>query len=240
MRKLLLLCYPGERNVNELPQVRAVIERYRNYFQSPVGGFWGNYEIITEPQTLNYIEETVWISSTLQTLNNPMFNYTMIVFVGHGGIINQEDHIQLPKGTLLPLSQLLAPVDAVDRIKRTIIIDACRSFVGSTQHQLILEQRQYSEEEKLIGIRCRDFYNRKIAEIAPHVDLIQSTAYGDVAHATPIGSAYSDAFFETITSQVSQWNANAMAFEPKSFTSQIMNYLTRRFLAWVHIISSRR
>lgn len=240
MRKLLLLQNPGIPQVNFVPQVRSVIQRYRQYFQSPVGGYWSDDEIIEEPANMTRTVELEWINYILQNLDSPANQYTMIVFVGHGGIIQHEDHIQLSHGALLPINQLCTHNGF---IRRTVIIDACRSYVGVNRDQLILEQRQFTQNDQLIGIHCRDYYNRIIATTTPHVDLIQSTSYGHVAHAIPTGTAFSNALFTSLTDIAGLWNADAITRPHRELsvsTEEIMRLAALRMRNWNQVPQIRQ
>lgn len=61
MRKLLLLANPGIQGVNWAPQVFNVLERYKQYFKSPVGGYWQDDEIIDYQDIADSQAEANWV-----------------------------------------------------------------------------------------------------------------------------------------------------------------------------------
>ncbi len=217
-RKLLLLGNPGVIGVNYTPSVQLVLNRYKEYFKSEVGGGWiedenEDYsEIIEEPAGNDRNSEVTWLALKLKELNTEV-DYSMIVFVGHGGSYLGNDHVQLSQGEPLPLSCLLAPAGRENNIKRTVIVDACRSLIGATQPQLVMEGRTFSGEGNLMKNYCREHYNAIIEnECGPHVELLQSTQYGEVAKINPdhTGTAFSDSFFAMLNKNVPRWNQQAL------------------------------
>jgi len=213
-RKLLLLGNPGIVGVNYTPAVVPVLKRYKDFFKSEVGGFWydgDNGEIIEEPAGLDRKSEVTWLVFQLMELNKNT-DYSVIVFEGHGGAYLGNDQVQLSQGEILPLSCLLAPMGMEDKIKRTIIVDACRTLIGAIPQQLVLESKTFSGEGQLMGSYCRDYYNNVIEKCDPHVELLQSTKYGEVAkiNSDHTGTAFSDALFDTFNTKVPQWNRDAL------------------------------
>ena len=213
-RKLLLIGNPGIQGVNYTPSVNNVLKRYKEFFKSEVGGYWTdgeNGEIIEEPAGLDRNSEVTWLALQLKEFNKDI-DYSVIVFVGHGGVYLGKDQVQLSSGEILPLSCLIAPQGMEGIIKRTIIVDACRSLIGAAPQQLILEEKTFSGEGQLMGDFCRDHYNTVIKNCEPHVELLQSTKYGDVAKINPThtGTAFSDALFNTFDRNIPLWNAAAM------------------------------
>lgn len=209
-RKLLLLCNPGTQGVNYVPAVHTVLQRYNNYFMSEVGGAWDDGEILEEPQGYDENSEVTWLAIQLKEL--ALADYSMIVFVGHGGAYQGNDKIQLSQGKTIDVTDFLAPQGMEGSIKRTVIVDACRSLIGATQQQLILEQREFSGQGQLDRDYCRRHYNHQIEVCEPHVELIQSTQYGNPAlvNQAGTGTTFSDAFFGVLDPNVKVWNAQAM------------------------------
>ena len=203
MRKLLLLANPGAQDGNWAPQVFNVLERYKQYFKSPVGGYWQDDEIIDYEDIADPQAEANWVAAQLADITRNA-EYSIIVFIGHGGVLNGGDVIQLSKGELCPVSCLTD--DNGFAIKRTVIIDACRTFIAAP-HQLILEeQRTFSQGGRLLGLRCRDYYNEIIANSTPHTELLQSTRYGEPAVAVDQGTAFSNALFDAVASNIPVWS----------------------------------
>lgn len=223
-RKLLLLGNPGIVGQNYVPSVPAVIQRYKEYFKSEVGGYWSDDEIIEEPDGYDMNSEVTWLAFQLKELNQNV-DYSVIVFVGHGGAYLGNDQLQLSKGHILPLNCMMAPSGYENLIKRTLIVDACRSLIGGTPSQLILESKSFSGNGQLDGNYCSEHYNKLIEDCEPHVELLQSTQYGTVAKATSIGTAFSDALFADLDSKVPLWNEFAMQDRCGQFSKGITDIL---------------
>lgn len=203
MRKLLLLANPGVQGVNWVPQVFNVLARYRQYFKSPVGGYWQDDEIIDYEDIIDPKAEASWVATHIVEMTKTA-EYSLIVFVGHGGVLRGEEHIQLSKGELCPISSLTDGMGYP--IKRTVIIDACRTFIGLNQQLLLEEQRTFSQTGQLLGNHCRNYYNQLISDSNPHVELIQSTQYNMPANTTVRGTVFSDALLNTVGGCAPLWN----------------------------------
>jgi hypothetical protein len=137
----------------------------------------------------------------------------MIVFTGHGGAVikgyNKEECIELLGGNLFPISSLCA---SHSKIKRTVIIDACRCFTWLNESVQLDKDRMSVKEltKDLNAIDCRDYYNELISDLPEHYELIQSTQLGEVARASQTGSVFCDALFTIIYGQASTWNMAAL------------------------------
>lgn len=208
-RRLVLICNPGKpQNDNYIPQVINVLKRYRLYFQSPEGGLWTDDEIHTLPLNKDIVHDSLWMHNVIEEINFPNIDYSMIVFVGHGGVDKGQEKIQLSSGLLYNINYLLygdLTPEQSSNIKRTVIIDACRSFA-----QPISIKISEDYERRPNGIQCRDYYNNLIKESSPHIELIQSTKYGDFAIATTEGTAFSNSLFEVIDENLGHWNQIAL------------------------------
>ena len=213
-RKLLLLCNPGIPGLNHVACVPDVLKRYKEYFKSAVGGAWidGDYgEIIEEPQGMGDQQEINWLTDRLGDINRNA-DYAMIVFVGHGDAYLGQDRIRLSQGGIVSVNDFLPLPGEENHRRRTVVVDACRSISGTTQQQMVLEQRQYSGLGQLDRQSCRDYYNQTIEACEPHTELIQSTQYGAYANVNQAGTgtAFSDAFFDVLNANVAQWNRQAL------------------------------
>lgn len=211
-RKLLLLCNPGIVGQNYVAHVPAILERYRRYFMSPVGGYWCSDEIDEMPAHIcDCKAQITWLATKLAEYNKSSIDYSMIVFVGHGGAVFGHDYLQLSSGGRIKVLDLLPTnKEEASRIKRCIIIDACRTFVGAAQDRILLESKSFSGDDMLEGEDCRDLYNKYIANVAPHTEILQSTQYGEPAWVTSGGSAFSDALFDVLQDEVPLWNNLAL------------------------------
>ena len=232
-RKLLLLCNPGtEEAGNYTPVVYEVLQRYKDYFMSAVGGAWiydenEDYsEIIEEPAGYDDEGEQTWLFTKIAEICRHA-DYSIIVFVGHGDSTH-GDEIQLSKGKFIPVNSFLAQDYFGNPIKRTVIVDACRTLAGRDQERIILEQRTFSGDNMLKTGPCRDFYNKQIQDCEPHFEMIQSTRYGEPAYVNPegTGTAFSDALFGLLDVKVPQWNALAMGIRTGQKTVTLKSLMT--------------
>lgn len=208
-RKALLIMNPGVQNQNFAPTVCNACLRYKNYLQSPVGGYWQNDEILELERLDDGLNLKSNLESKLKELNSPDIEYSLIIFVGHGGAANGLDSIQLEDGTIISIENLKNASGNPNPIKRTVVVDACRCYAAVTPQQLILEQREFSGSS-IDGLACREFYNRLITESDSHIELIQSTQYGQFAHASQSGTAFIDALFDVIGDNNIFWNQSAL------------------------------
>jgi len=212
-RKLVLLCNPGfPGDSNYVAHVPEILNRYKHYFQSPVGGFWKDEEIVEMPSNFDDNAQITWLALKIKECNSKDVDYSMFVFVGHGGAFINGEAIQLSQGQLAPISCFLPSSDNLraNEIKRTIIIDACRDYHQSVIPSLIAESRMFSDDGQISGNYCREIYNQAIESCQPHYELLQSTTYGQYAKTTQNGSAFSDAFFGVLDTNVPTWNKFAM------------------------------
>lgn len=212
-RQLILISNPGNPNdTNYAPSTEDVIKRWRDFFQSPIGGYWQDGEIETygEQRPLCSDELRRMIEVVLDTVQ---CDYSVIVFCGHGGsTIDGKDAIQLPVPSqgddrLFPVENLLGLYGA--NVRRTVIIDACRSLIPLTSQQLF-EQKQYSEVYRIDGVECGKFYNSLIMEANPHVELLQSTNLHNHAYGTATGSLYADTVSSLVNRESINWKRLAL------------------------------
>lgn len=195
---------PGDRNY--APTVEIAYNRVKSYLKSPVGGYWHDEEILELARVADFENLEEDFCHKMEAVDNADVVYSLIVFIGHGGAVNGNDSIQLEDGRIIPIKSLTTPVLPIT--KRMVIIDACRSYVAIPE--MMLEQRAFAGEGQLQGTWCRDYYNHLIAECEPHVELIQSTQYGQYAHGTQTGTAFIDAFFEALKNNYPFWNDLAL------------------------------
>ena len=216
-RQLILISNPGlPSDDTYAPQTKDVINRWESFFRSPIGGYWSDKEIMRlgADKTISSSRMDVVMSQ----LNLPEYcDYSLIVFCGHGGCTTDGyDAVQLPlpiiEHNLYPVRKLigedLSP-EIRSKIRRTVILDACRYSVGLTYNQLF-EQRMYSEIYAIDGYTCRDYYNDLIMGVAPHVELLQSTKKGFYAYGSQEGSCYGDVVSNIIRTQSEVWKIKAL------------------------------
>ena len=221
-RRLILICNPGE-GKSLVSHVPMILDRYKNYFQSPVGGYWHDHEICEMPQDYDKELQVTWLKTQIIDCNSNSVDYSLFVFVGHGGAFLDGEYIQLSKGALFPLKEIHN--NSIDQkptsVKRLIIIDACRDFHSIYSHILIQEQRLFSGESQIQGEFCKELYNKTIFEANSHIEMIQSTQYGAKAGATTTGSVFSDAFFKVLNDNIPLWNTEALGISCGQFVKNL-------------------
>ena len=211
-RQLILISNPGNPNdTNYIKASEDAIETWKEFFCSPIGGYWQEKEI-------QYYGESNPISPDelrrlMVPLNSVQCNYSVIVFCGHGGCTSDEkDAIQLPIPTdgninLFPVDELLG--EGLPFVKRTVILDACRTLIPYTS-KMLFEGRMYSDIFKLEGFSCEEYYNELIEKADPHVEVLYSTSLHQQAFASMNGSEYTDAMSGTIIKNFSLWKQYAL------------------------------
>lgn len=214
-RKLLLLCNPGTPQINYVQHVSEVLNRYKAFFQSAVGGYWRQDDFLDEidemPAGLDSKAQVTWLATQLADYANN-YDYSFIVFVGHGASCPAADIIQLSGGELISVQDLCKDITRDKSIKRTVIIDACRTAIGAQSHELLTEGRAFSGDGQIEGDWCMEYYNELVNTSNPHVELIQSTQHNCYAYVTHSGTVFSDSFFDVMRANTPQWNAHAMGF----------------------------
>jgi hypothetical protein len=130
-RKLLLLCNPGrEEDRNYTPAVFNVLNRYKEYFMSPVGGGWISSdveeynEIIEEPAGYDDEGEQTWLYDQIRKICRHT-DYSIIVFVGHGDSTH-GDEIQLSKGKFIPVNS--SSISMMTVLSIGLLIHGCQAM----------------------------------------------------------------------------------------------------------------
>lgn len=210
-RRALLIVNPGQMgDPNYVPTVMTAMARYKNYLKSPAGGYWQDDEIIELERSVGPMSLQSSFVFKLKELNQSDVDYSLIVFIGHGGAARGVDSIQLEDEEILPISYLLAAPSNPNPLKRTVVIDACRTYASVDASQIILESRAFSGDGQIQGNWCKDYYNSIIENTSAHVELLQSTQYGQYAQGSSTGTAFTDAMFDTIQKNSSLWNTQAL------------------------------
>lgn len=207
-RKAFLIMNPGRPgDKNYTPSVETAYNRMKNFLKSPIGGYWNDDEILELARVENIENLQEDFTYKMETLSGADVEYSIVVFIGHGGAVNGIDSIQLEDDEIIQISTFMDIIP--DTSKRTVIIDACRYFVNISQSDLVREN-SILDNPKLQGTWCRDYYNRLIANAQPHVELIQSTQYGQYAHGSQTGTAFIDAFLDIVKANNKIWNVRAL------------------------------
>lgn len=207
-RRALLIQNPGKMGVNYVSSVTEAYDRFKNYLKSPVGGCWEDKELLELNRLgpMGVLLQSDFVFK-LRELNQPDVDYSMVIFIGHGGAINGVDNVQLEDGELIPISYF---TQFGNPQKRTVIIDACRKYEPLDVQELICEQRGFSGDGGLDAIACRDYYNDIISQSQPHVELLQSTQYDQYANGSKDGTAFTDALFHVLKTGNAIWKQKAL------------------------------
>jgi hypothetical protein len=211
-RHLILISNPGNPNdENYVKTTEEAIDRWEAFFRSPIGGNWKDDEITRfgEGNTI----DPKRLKRMMIPLNTVQCQYSIIVFCGHGCCTaDEEDAIQLPIPTdgnnnLLPVEDLLG--SGLSFVRRTVILDACRSLVPYTSKQLF-EERQFSSIYKIDGTECGKYYDSLIMQAQPHVEILYSTEKHQKAYGSKEGSRYADAMSNIVRIKSLYWKACAI------------------------------
>ena len=212
-RQLVLISNPGNSSDNNyVKTTEEAIDRWENFFRSPLGGYWRDCEIIRfgEKQQIDVDA----FRRLLIPLNTVQCDYSVIVFCGHGACTTDcKNAIQLPipsreNNNLIAVDDLIIP--GIPSVKRTVILDACRSLIPYTSTQLF-EQRMYSSVYTIDGIECSKYYNSLVMESSPHVEVLYSTSKHQKAYGSMAGSQYADAMSEIVKAKALYWKARAIS-----------------------------
>lgn len=210
-RRALLIMNPGQVGAsNYAPSVMAAMNRYKNFLKSPTGGYWQDEEIIELERSVGPKSLQSSFAFKMRDLNQSDVDYSLIVFIGHGGSAMGVESFQLEDGETLPIECLLYPPHNPKPLKRTVVIDACRTYAAVTPMQIMLESRAFSGDGQIQGVWCKDYYNSIIENTPAHIELLQSTQYGQYAKTSISGTAFTDALFDTISNNSSLWNTQAL------------------------------
>lgn len=211
-RNLILISNPGNPNdKNYVKTTEEAIGRWETFFRSPIGGNWKSEEITRfgEGNTI----EPERLKRLIIPLNTVQCQYSMIVFCGHGCCTaDDEDAIQLPIPTkdnnnLMPVEDLLG--NGLPFVRRTVILDACRSLIPYTSTQLF-EKKQYSSIYTIDGVECGKYYDSLIMQAQPHVEILYSTEKHHKAYGSEEGSQYADAMSNIVRMKSLYWKACAI------------------------------
>lgn len=211
-RHLLLISNPGNPNdKNYVKTTEEAINRWESFFRSPIGGYWQDNEISRYGESRPITPDA--IKRLMIPLNTVQCEYSIIVFCGHGGCtLDNQDAIQLPIPStgdcrLLPVDALLG--EGLPFVRRTVILDSCRSLIPFASTQLF-EDKQFSSIYKTDGIECGKYYNDIVMQASPHVEVLYSTSEHHKAFASKEGSAYTDAMSNLVRMKSLWWKSLAI------------------------------
>lgn len=171
-KHILLISNPGEKGaVNYCNGVNVDIEKYYDYFTSPLGGAW-------YPNEITHLDRAT-VSGLKFTLSNMKDNdYLKIIFCGHGFYSARRT------STILEL-RTKEEIDSIElrgiAAKQTIIIDCCREI----HPDILLEEERLAKFAKsfsdLNKKDCRLLYETSIAKCAPGMIVTYGCNINEVA-----------------------------------------------------------
>lgn len=225
-RSLFLISNPGNPNdINYVKTTEDALDRWAQFFSSPIGGYWRPEEITRfgenrpiDPDSLRRIIDAV--------LNSGQCDYSIIVFCGHGACTSDgKDAIQLPipddtNHRLFPVSDLCGANST--NIRRTIILDSCRSLIPYSSEQLF-ETRYYSSIHSLDGVECSKYYDSLVMQAGPHIEILYSTSEHQKAYGSISSSQYADAMSNVVRIKSPIWKALAIMDKYGQFSYSMLD-----------------
>jgi len=172
-KHILLISNPGEKGAdNYCNGVNVDIEKYYNYFTSPLGGTWHTGEI-------THLDRTT-VSGLKSTLSKMKDNdYLKVIFCGHGYYSARRT------STILELRSK-EEIDSVELRgivgKQTIILDCCRQI----HPDILLEERmaKFAKSFSFPDLNpqdCRRYYEASIEKCAPGIIVTYGCNINEVA-----------------------------------------------------------
>ena len=212
-RQLILISNPGNPDCfNYVKTTEKAIDRWQDFFMNPIGGFWQQDEILrfgeSKKLAANELRRMI-----VAALNTGQFDYSLIVFCGHGGTTNDNvGSIQLPIPTehdnnCISIQDLLGA--GYEKVRRTIILDSCRTEMQISSDRLF-EGKEYQQIKRIDGLTCSEYYNKLIMETPPHVEILYSTSPKQPASSSPSGSAYTDTMCSIVKRDANSWKMKAI------------------------------
>lgn len=205
MRRILFFDYPGDTfRGNYLKFTRTIIERYKTFFKSDLGGCWENDEFIdlnTNKYFANISEFNIRLDESLSILNR--CDFSIIVFVGHGCNYAELDRIQVcsPAQNIEDFTITIKSLyeNIINTGKRMLIVDSCRTYL---ERRSINEYINESLGWENAGNRenNRNYYNQLIQKAPNHIEIIQSAQQGQSACTIPFenSSVFSKSLFSVL------------------------------------------
>lgn len=175
-RKVLIITNPGEKGDEYYCSgVYVDSDNYNNFFQSPMGGYWSDSEIlIIDKPTKKRVEQE------LNTLSN--MDFSIIVFCGHGFYSSQS------KSNILELN-MFERMDSLylrnNSNKRIIILDSCREVHPDYLTDSLQKSKMFSASfdtlSKLNAQDCKRYYNETISECSKQTIIAYAADINELA-----------------------------------------------------------
>lgn len=150
-RRALIIGAPD----SKIPGVKVDVENYRQFLESPLGGYWHSSKITTL-----ICPSKAELSEAQEELADA--DYSLVIFAGHGC------HSRTDDTTILWLQDEVK-IDSVKlrkgADKHTLIIDACRVL----SPELLLDSKRaiIAKSELLLSAsECRKYYKKRISDCA--------------------------------------------------------------------------
>jgi len=221
-RKLLIIT-----NSNTLGTVTAAVncaaDRMQSYFQSPGGGAWDPNTEISRIDLSSYPIPNDKLKTEIRDLNES-YDYSLVLFIGHGARSEfSYDYVQTSPLTAIPVNEFcygLATEEQKRNIRRTVIIDSCRSFLSQSSIAGMLTESQLRDD--LDVNECRDFFNAQVMSIPPRIDLIQSTQPFNFAYCLADSTKFIDGISQFLNKNLHSFKKLAMSDAGYCFSNRLM------------------
>jgi hypothetical protein len=169
-RKALIIGAPDE----TIPGVNIDIKNMKKYLNSPIGGFWYDYEIttLTSPLASEIRREIGLLKAS---------DYSLIFFAGHGFHSIERNITILNINSRENLDSLELRGGAQ---KHTLILDCCRTpeserrFPKSAMEAMVLDS---AEGQTLNPSECRNYFNKAISNCDGGIVVMNSCSINETA-----------------------------------------------------------
>ena len=194
-RRLFLVSNNGGQ-AEYLPGVQKDVNNYLSFFKSDEGGAWEDSEIYCAPQwPRNYVLRILneWAEGNV--------GYVLIVFTGHGGIVNDNVVIYPNNNETISIDELRM---TIGDMRCHLITDSCQTIVESREHGGVIRGRMFCDStDPVHKLKCRNRYMRAI-ELLPdgHFSWGSAVSYDQGAEDTSRGGLYSLSLLEVCKSLI--------------------------------------
>ena len=116
MKKKIFIVKGYAKTAKESSEMDEYINKYYNYFLSKAGGAWDKNEVL-------YLDNPTSISLK-EVIEKSVYDYTLSVFIGHGGLQESKQLFQINKNEVIKAGQFINGSP-----KQMIIFESCRSTI---------------------------------------------------------------------------------------------------------------
>lgn len=182
-----------------------------DYYKSPCGGAWENDEI-KQINLSSYPNPNAYLKNEVRELNE-LYDYSVIIFIGHGARTEfSADYIQTSPISVISVIDLcegLATEEQKHHIRRTVIVDSCRSFLSQSAIASMITESELRDE--LDREECRNYYNAQVMSLPCHIDLIQSTDPYNYAYCLANSTMFVDGVSQFLRQNIKDFKRLAMS-----------------------------